>query len=105
MIIRDILLFIWATILFANPIMVSYMDYATLCQLEIAYVLFMILLTNKIYGNKISTSLTGVFFAYYIWIFATDPFLKDFPLWVSNLETMVFCIAAFYRSSDLTKRR
>lgn len=90
----------WLAILLANPIAIEFVDYATIMQVEYAYVLCFLIYIFKQKGNKIGVSAMWVFCFYYTWIAITDYFISYMPIWLCNLESLVAFIVLSYRLTN-----
>lgn len=79
-------------------------SFITLQQVEIAYVLVILLHIFDKYSKKDGISIMLMFCFYYVFIAASDCFISNMPLWISNVETAIFCLIILCKTSKLTTK-
>ncbi len=95
-IIKNILLLGWLALLFVSPTITNDIDYITFQQLEFSYVLLLVLFAKD-------ARLNAVFAFCYTWFAFTDFFIKAIPLWLINIESILFFTIAMVLSNRLTR--
>ena len=94
-----IALFTWLMIVLAGPLTENY---ATIQQIEQAYVLVLLLYVFNKHGTNVGKGLLNIFCLYYIWIASTDYVISYIPDWVCNLESLIVFSILVIRYSQLT---
>lgn len=88
---KHIFLIVWCAIIMASNYKGGNIDFTSLQQLEMAYVLSGLYFLRKCLKDTEFNFLLGSLSIYYTWVAITDQFIENMPNFVVNFESVFFC--------------